>query len=274
MLDAEGMVIKTISPGWTDFEEAKIISRSDHACFFLNRGSWSGAPALYNHAGDKIWKYKGTANGSVAGDFDGDGHLKFAVCDKGDIHLLNESGNEIWAKNRGWIWHAEIAVLEPGQKPELVLNGRDGDLDIFDENGNELARNHTMKPVTHFCLIPWPEANSSPAVLAVEDESLSIMKPSGKLLADWKVPECKSAVGSQAVWFQPTLSSARYLVVMVDVVGGAVLVVYDTAGKIVYEETRSAGSYAVAVFPTSTGQSLLVGGNGDVTKFTLKGPKV
>jgi hypothetical protein len=273
MLDAEGKVIKTISPGWEAFREGKIIPRPDNQCLFLNRGSWSSAPALYSHAGEKLWQFKRTANGSVAGDFERDGHLKYAVCDEGDLHLLDETGKELWTQNRGWIWHVEIASLEQGQKPELILNGRDADVLVMDEDGKEVSRNKTTAHISHFSLVPWPDEGSNPAILQVDNESLDIVKPSGEVLAQWAAPECKSAVGGQAVWFQATATEPTYLVVMVEVVGGAVLIAYDTSGKIVYEETRSANSGALAVYNTPTGQSLLIGGNGEVTKFTLAVPK-
>lgn len=273
MLDGEGKVIKTVSPGLEAFREGKIIPRQDNQCLFLNRGSWSSAPALYSHAGEKLWQFKRTANGSVAGDFEGDGHLKYAFCDEGDLHLLDESGKELWTQNRGWIWHVEIASLEHGQKPELILNGRDSDVVVMDEDGKEVSRNKTTAHISHFSLIPWPNTGSNPAILQVENESLAIVKPSGEVLMQWAAPECKSAVGGQAVWFQATATSPTYLVAMVEVVGGSVLIAYDTAGKIVYEETRSANSGAMAVYNTPTGLSLLVGGNGEVTKFTLAAPR-
>jgi hypothetical protein len=268
-LDGQGDLLKTVSLGMSALQDGHFVPQPGQSSLFFNGGSWISGPALYDHAGNQLWHQGRSANGGAVGDFSGDGRLEFAVCSEGQLSLLDEAGKQLWVQQHGWIWHVEIASLGAGQRPSIIYVANAPNLAVLAEDGSVVSQAAPSVQLTHFCLLPWPSPTSDPQVLSVDNEKLSVLSPSGTLLATWPAPGCDKVVGNRAIWFQASPTALPQIVLAASVVGGSVLLAYDVAGtgSVVYGETRADQSTALAALPGPAGQSLLVGGNGSIEQW-------
>lgn len=79
---------------------------------FLCRGSWSSDVALFNRAGQLVWKYGARSPGiddAVAGQIDGAEAVIVGLNGDGGLRRLDSQGKEVWQRPDGNVWHVEIA---------------------------------------------------------------------------------------------------------------------------------------------------------------------
>ena len=269
---------KSFIPLSGNLDRVNIIDvENDGVCEFMNRGSWSCAASLMDHAGRTVWTYGGSSgvDDMAAGDINKDGKLEFAVGFNGGggIHLVSTSGVKVWSRTDGNVWHVEMVDTNGDGKLEVVHSNAAGVMTIRDGAGGVLKTGRPADYFSHFSLCAWPAKSSPRYALSAGEGAIRLYGYDGATVLQLKAPKCGRLFSANGAPVKLKAGQPEYLAVVVDSGHGAgsILYVYDSKKLLVYQEVLPSGSSIAGLSVGASGkEQLLVGGEGKVWSYTAK----
>jgi|AGTN01.3.fsa_nt_gi hypothetical protein len=255
---------------------------------FLSRGGWTTPPCLFDANGKTIWKGKDksgvddTAYGVLPDNLLG----RFVVGYNGGdgVSLLDEGGKELWTQPDGNVWHVEITSPKNLADARIVHSNASGVLTIRDGQGKVLKRKNLPFYFSHFSLCRYPQRADDQYVLSVEDGKLWLVNLKTGGVTDRKLPVNYRFADSHATLVRLKAGEPDYLAAIIawTHIQRSMLCVFDSSGKLVYEEVLPEICKSIQVMPTvakldadgkstpaekSAPEVLLVGGSGKVWRY-------
>jgi hypothetical protein len=279
-IDNAGHVKCSVSFGaMSMYTNVSIVSvRGKDTCEFMNRGSWASKPALLDHTGKVLWEYtsKWGADDMTAGDLKGDGSLEFAVGlnGSGGVVLLNSTGRTLWSKPDGNVWHVEIADVKGDGRLEIVHSNAGGKITVRDASGNVISKSAVGAGVyfSDFSLCTWPTKKDVERLLVSSKGAIWLLDFGGGMVKKFDAPDCPDLSHARGALVTLRSGHPEYLAVLVDVKNSrqSLFYVYNSEGKLVYHEILPEPSASIAAIAAdkSGAESILVGGEGHVTRYS------
>lgn len=270
----------------------------DGVCEYLGRGSIHGG-AIFNHQGKVLWSYGDFTEEKTAiddlnvGDVDGDGVAEF-VSSWNAIELFDRHGTKRWTQVDEYTDQVEVVdVDEDGRREILCHSGHD--LVIRDSEGQVVKIVEMPIYIGHFSLSENHHEQKPPQILVVQDGSVWLLDFDGQTAAKFDAPlshlvkptpEVVDIPGTseplvitdedvykaEGVWVKLFKDQPAYLAIITQfsVIDRSIFYVYDTQGKLVYQEILPEQCSSIAVLPSedeSRQASLLVGGEETVWRY-------
>ncbi|MFQ5664338.1 MAG: FG-GAP repeat domain-containing protein [Terriglobia bacterium] len=241
---------------------------------FLSRGSWVSKVILFDSDGKPRWTYESPVgvDDAAAGDVDGDGQAEIAVGFNGDggVHLLDMNGQKLWDEPDGNVWHVEIADVDGDGRGEILHSNARGHLRIRDATGS-VVREYDLEPyLADFSLTRWGEDLEPKHLVTTDDQTIYVIDFEGNIVAELEAPESidTADVYGTSVRFR---ESVRYYAALLSYtyMRRSILYLYDPEGQLFYHELLDAGCAALLALPSGRAESLLVGCEGKVWRYSL-----
>lgn len=277
----------------------------DGVCEVLAFGGLDGM-ALFDHQGNVLFSRgeleqgKSSIHEVSAGDVDGDGVTEFIASWDYEpwegLELLDRNGNSKWR-------HEEES--KPGEIEVVDVNA-DGKADLVEDDGGELKirdnqgqiKDVVNMPVylSHLSLIPQTNNQRPPQNLAVREGSLWLIDLDGKNYTKYDAPlskiklskprvvgvpgfpssqytyETEEVYHAKGVWVELEKDRPKYLAVIANftVMDRSLFYLYDSQGKLIYQEILPEECDAVAVLPPENNDGrdkILVSGQKTVWRY-------
>lgn len=238
--------------------------------------------------GKTIWKYKNIGKGKgidvdelVVADIDDDGKSEVVVTDRRNLEILNPDGElRLRKKLPDWLNGNRLAVEDFNQdgKKEILVGKT-----FFDENGEVIVENEKI----YFTGISNLK-NEGTVFLKFENNKLKFIGVKGNIIENFDAPQSSlkrkagyvggySIFNAEAKKVRLKANEADYLVVSADVYDEEafknfkMIYVYDSQGKLVYQETLQAFHSEMSVVPNENGtESLIITDDGKINLYTVK----
>lgn len=253
----------------TDVEE-------DGVCEFINRGSWISKAALIDHKGRTVWRYGGRSgvDDMAAGDVDADGIKEFAVGFNGGggVDLVDRDGKKRWNKPDGNVWHVEMVDTDNDGRDEIIHSNAGGQITVRDAGGNIIQQSSPGPYFSSFSLVRFPTQTSRNYLLLAEDNHTWLFDFDGTTVRKLPAPDCGDLGDALGTPVTLVKGQPDYLAVLVEYENWdrSILYLYDSKGKLVYQEVIAQDCAAITALPldNSGTEALLIGAPGKVLKYT------
>ena len=256
------------------------ILRNTVPCKFLSRRGelFKRTTSLIDHSGKTLWMYGGPdrrVDDTAAGDLNGDGNLEFAVGFNGGdgIHLLDQSGNKLWEKPDGNVWHVEIVDVNNDGKLAIVHSNSASTITIRNKNGDIVNKSSPVQHITDFSIINWPDRQNKKVILASEDKLIWLLDFEGKTIAKYEAPLCHNLGETRGTLVRLTKNPPAFFAVAVEFRhwNRTILYVYNPTKELVYQEVIPDSCASIAALPdnNSREESLLVGCTNSIFKYGI-----
>ena len=260
-------------------EHADII-KTKNSCYFLSRRGelFKRKTAFIDHTGKSLWMYgdeKRSVDDTAVGDLNGDGKLEFAVGFNGGdgIHLLDQSGNKVWEKPDGNVWHVEIVDANNDGNLKIVHSNSSSEIVVRNKNGDIVSKSKPAQHITHFSIVDWPDKTSKKVILLSEDKFIWLLDFDGKVIAKYDAPDCRDLGEARGAVIKLTKDQSPYLAVAVEFRHWkrTLLYVYNSTKNLVYQENIPSACASIATLQkqNSREESLLVGCDNTILKYDV-----
>lgn len=284
-LDANAALKKQITfskPLTAPLEVVQLDTNGDYG--FLTRDqSWAVDVILFDKSGNEVWKYPvGIMNGvddSTVGEVGEDGESTFVVGFNGGSGLVavNSNGKKIWQKPESNVWHVETLDIKGDGHREIVHTNARGELLVRAATGEVIAHYLPGYYVSHFSLTRWADEIQPTHVLVPTKENkqgccknvLLVVDTTGKTVADWDSPEGDWIHRIKGTSVQQRKNAALYAVLQTGLLPRSLLSVFNSEGKITYQEVLGDRCLAMYTIPGEFADRLLVGCANVVWEYSL-----
>jgi hypothetical protein len=228
---------------------------------------------------------------AAVGDLDGDGISEYIAARKNDgIRAFDQSGNERWflpndfpnnelvvadldGDGRGELIAKGGSVIGSDGKVIRELNKRADELLLVGSKQNQLSL-YSLDLYEN--KLTYSDEKGNPILEC--DAPLSYVKAEPETIEIPGHPELShtsdhvDAYRPRGLWVSLAKGKPKYLAVVAAFIGipRADLYIYESSGKLVYDEVLDQEAETIAVLPEADGiESLIVGGKGSIWKYTL-----
>jgi hypothetical protein len=251
---------------------------------FLTRDeSWAVDAILFDKQGQERWSYPGGVlkgiDDSAGGDLDGKGHFQVVIGFNagGGIVLVDGEGKKIWQKMDGNVWHVETLDINGDGRREILHSNARGQLLVRDGSGEIIARYLPDHYVSDFALTRWGSESQSRHILIPSKETgygcckpaIFVLDAGGKTVIHLDAPlgDLMHLTHGTPVHFPK--KAAYYSVLQTNgPLKRSILFLYDTEGKIAYQEILADACFGITSVTGKEGDRLLVGCSGDILEYS------
>jgi len=276
-LNEEGNIQERVAfPSDVERESVVLVERVDAASpFFLSSGSWSAPTALFDSSGKKLWTYGSLRgeDGAAAGDINGNGKIEVAIGMNGNagVVFVDESGNQIWSKPDGNVWHVEVLAGGGGIPGRILHSNARGHLIVRDGGGNVVERRRLDMYLSKFSLLNWNHEPRPTHIVASDSDAVYIYTSKGERTARFDAPAPTLYDQIRAVTLRLP-DSKTYLAVLRDYGqwNRSVLTISSVTGEtgdLTYREVLDDPCEPLATMPTKSSEALLIGCQGRVWRY-------
>jgi len=235
--------------------------------------SWAVPATLFDKEGHVSWRSNGSWPGvddSAPGDVYGDGKLSVVIGFNGGggLTLFDGQGKRLWKKEEANVWHVETLDTNGDGREEILNSNSRGQLLVRNANGDVIAQYLPGFYVSHFALTRWGEEVRPTHILVptmVAQEGcckpvLVVLDVNGKTVAELESPLGDLLDRSAAIPIRFG-KGAEYFAVLQNNFAKerSMLLLYDKAGQIAYQEILGESCHGMAALPKKDGERLLVG---------------
>lgn len=258
------------------------MSQSGEYGYLTRDESWAIPAILFDKDGHVRWRSEGTWSGvddSVPGDLYGDGKLSIVIGFSGGtgIALFNEQGKRLWKKEDGNVWHVETLDMKGDGREEILHSNASGQLLVRNANGDVIAQFLPGFHVSDFALTRWGEEMQPNHILVPTTESrngcckpvLVVLDVNGKTTAKLDDPLGNLLNQSAATPLHFGRGSEHFAVLQNNFAKDrSMLLLYDQAGQIAYQEILSESCHGIATLTLPDAEMLLVGCDAKIWEYS------
>ncbi len=284
-LDSGGVLKKQVRFSQDIFcpVEATRLNASGEYGFLTRDESWSVGAILFDKQGQERWSYPGGVlkgvDDSVGAGLDGKGNLQVVIGfnGRGGVVLVDNEGKKIWQKTDLNVWHVETLDINEDGRTEILHSNARGQLLVRDASGEIIARFLTDHYVSDFALTRWGAESQPRHILIPSQETgdgcckpvIFVLDAKGKTVAHFDAPlgDLMHQTKGTPVQFP---NGALYYAVLQNnrPLKRSILFLYDTVGKIAYQEILADACFGIASMPEKAGERLLVGCSGNILEYS------
>lgn len=251
-------------------------------------GGWS-AVGLFDAEGHPLWRVPsrerslGTPDAMAAGPVGPTGSLAFVIGMNagGGVHFLDVEGQRFRHVQGSNVFSVAVADLDGDGDAEILHSdggGFGGRIWVRDRDAQPLRRLDV--DLGFFSLIHWPEPDSPPRMLGIDDATVKIVdpcvEPDGELLAEYELPDGGFAEPVGTV-VQLAAGAPRFLAVVRTIRATwhrSALYVFDSERRLVYHEIFGYPHVGIAAVPSAAAgaEDLLVGVGSTLWRYSWPSP--
>ena len=237
---------------------------------FLTRDqSWAVDVILFDKSGQEVWNYSGGIDDSIVGEVDDNGKSTVVVGlnGGGGLVLVNSQGKKIWRKPEGNVWHVETLDIKGDGHREIVHTNAGGELLVRNATGEVIAHYLPGYYVSHFSLTRWGNELEPTHILVPTEQNkegcckdvLLVLDAAGNSVASLDAPKGDWIHKVNGTPVQQKEKSALYAVLQTGVLPRSLLSIYNSEGKIIYQEILGDRCLAINTMPGDLADRLLIG---------------
>jgi hypothetical protein len=249
---------------------------------FLTRDqSWAVNVVLFDKSGHEVWDYPGGVNGvddSTVGEVGPDGKSTVVVGFNGGagLILVNSQGKKIWQKPESNVWHVETLDIKGDGHREILHTNARGELLVRNATGEVIANYLPGHYVSHFSLTRWGNESQPTHILVPTKRNKEgcckniflVLGAGGNSVASLDAPEGDWIHRSNGTSVQQKNNAALYAVIQTGTLPRSLLSIYNSNGKIVYQEILGARCLAINTMPGDLADRLLLGCGSSVWEYS------
>ena len=139
------------------------------------------------------------------------------------------------------------------------------------ENGNVLITTAPPSYFSHFSLCRWPAKSNDFCLLYASEKAIYLLSPDGRVVCNLDAPYSSQSIATIGTAVKLIKGKPDYFAVMATplMFKRSLLYVYDSTGKLVYQEVMPVQGAALTAGPSGSigTQALYLGGEGEVLKY-------
>ncbi len=241
---------------------------------FLTRDqSWAVNVILFDKSGQELWNYRGGVmtgvDDSTVGEVGPDGKSTVVVGFNGDggLMLVNSQGKKIWQKPDNNVWHVETLDIKGDGHREILHTNARGELLVCNRAGEVIAHYLPGYYVSHFSLTRWGDELQPTHILVPTKQNkegccknvLLVLGAEGNSVASLDAPEGDWIHRANGAPVQQKNNAALYAVLQTGTLPRSLLSIYNSEGKIAYQEILGDRCLAINTIPVDLADRLLIG---------------
>ena len=250
---------------------------------FLTRDqSWAVNVILFDKSGQEVWNYPGgVMNGvddSTVGEVGSDGKSTVVVGFNGGggLILVNSQGKKIWHKPESNVWHVETLDIKGDGHREILHSNARGELLVRNATGEVIAHYLPGYYVSHFSLTRWGNESQPTHILVPTKQNkegccknvLLVLGAEGNSVASLDAPEGDWIHRANGTPVQQKNNGALYAVLQTGTLPRSLLSIYNSDGKITYQEILGDRCLAINTMPGDLSDRLLIGCGSSVWEYS------
>jgi hypothetical protein len=250
---------------------------------FLTRDqTWAEDVILFDKSGQEVWNYAGgVMNGvddSTVGEVGPDRKSTVVVGFNGGggLVFVDSQGKKIWQKPESNVWHVETLDIKGDGHREILHSNARGELLVRNATGEVIAHYLPGYYVSHFSLTRWGDEPQPTHILVPTKQNkggcckkvLLVLSAEGNSIATLDAPEGDWIHRANGTPVQQKNSAALYAVLQTGTLPRSLLSIYNSDGKITYQEILGDRCLAISTMPGDLADRLLIGCGSSVWEYS------